>query len=56
MFAVLRILIALASLVEHRLKSMGSIVVVHGHICPEVYRIFPDQASNPCPPLWQVDP
>ena len=34
--------------------SAGSVVVAPGPSCPEAYGIFPDQGSNPCPRLWQV--
>ena len=35
--------------------SAGSVVVAHGLSCSEAYGIFPDQGSNPCPRLWQVE-
>ena len=52
-------LIAMASLVEHRLQGVGvlvavarglprsgSVLVVHRFSCPKVCGIFPDQGSN----------
>ena len=38
-----------------RLQSTGSIVVMHGLSCSEVYEIFLTQGSNPCLLHWQVD-
>ena len=43
------------SCVEHRLQSMGSIVVAHGLSCPKARGIFPDWRFNLCPLHWQVD-
>ena len=40
-----RLLIAVASLVEHRLEGVWASVV----------GIFPDQECNPCPLHWQAD-
>ena len=34
---------------------MGSVVLVHGHSCPEACGIFPDQGSNLCPLHWRAD-
>ena len=34
---------------------MGLVVVAHGLSCSEACGIFPNQGSNPCPLLWQVD-
>ena len=47
---------AWASVVVARgLYSAGSVVVAHGLSCSTACGIFPDQGSNPCPLLWQVD-
>ena len=44
------LLIAMISLaVEHRLQSMGSVVMVHGPSCRTVCEVFPEQGLNPCP-------
>ena len=40
------------------LRALGvraSVVVVHGLSCSAACGILPDQGSNPCPLLWQVD-
>ena len=53
--AVRGLLIAVASLVmEHRLKSTGSAVVV-GLSCPEACGIFPDQGLSLCLLCYKVD-
>ena len=52
--AVHKLLIALASLVEHRLLVHG-LAVVNGLHYPATHGIFPDGESNPCPLHWQVD-
>ena len=49
-------LIEVASLVvKHRLRGLGSVVVVHGLSCSTACTIFPDQELNPCPLHWQLD-
>ena len=49
-------LIAVASLVmEYRLKSAGSAVVVHGLSCPAACGIFPDQGLSLCLLCYKVD-
>jgi len=48
-------LLAVASLVEHRLYSLSPAVVAHRLSCPAACVIFPDQGSNPSPLHWQVD-
>ena len=54
--AVLGLLIVVASLVEHRLYSAGSVDTAHGLSCPVARGILvSDQGSNPCPLLWQAD-
>ena len=50
-----KLLIALASLVEHRLSVHGLAVVVNGLRYPATHGIVPDGESNPCPLHWQVD-
>ena len=50
---VYRLLIAVVSLVKHRLYSTCSVVVAHGLNCSAVCGIFPDQGLNPCPLHWQ---
>ena len=37
------------------LRSVGSVLVLHGLSCPVALGIFPDQGSNLCPLHWQVD-
>ena len=49
------LLTAVASLVEHILHHMGSVVVAHGLSCSSASVIFLDQGLNPCPQHWQVD-
>ena len=49
------LLIAVASLVAHRLYSTDSAVVIHQLSCTSACRIFPDQGSNPCLLNRQVD-
>ena len=64
---VQRLLIAVASLVEHGLQSSrasvvavprcqrtGLIVVAHGLCCSPACRVFPDQGSNLCLLHWQA--
>ena len=54
--AVCRLLLLVASLVEHRLQGvMTSVVVACGLSCSTVCVIFLDQGSNRCPLNWQVD-
>ena len=61
--AIHRLLIAVASLVEHGLQAcraqqlwhVGSAVVAHGLSCSMACGILLDQGSNPCPLQWQVD-
>ena len=53
--AVLGLLTELVSLVEHRLQSAGSVVVVHGLSCSKVCEIFLDQGLNPRLMHWQSD-
>lgn len=45
------------SLTEVRglLTAVASLVPEHGLILPEACGIFPDQGSNLCSLLWQVD-
>ena len=50
--AVLGPLIAVASLVEHRLQNAGSVVVVHVFTCPRACGIFQDEGLNRL--HWQV--
>ena len=53
--AVHRSLSVVASLVaEHRLQSMGSVVVTHGLSCSLACGIFLDQGSNARPLHWQA--
>ena len=57
------LLTALISLVEHRLQAprlqelqhAGLVVLTHGLSFSKACGIFPDQGSNPCPLLCQVD-
>ena len=50
------LLIAVASLVEHSFQgTRASVVGARGISCPVACGIFPDQGSNLCPLLWQVD-
>ena len=42
--------------VEHRLSSSGSVVVVHRLSCSTACGIFLDQRSKLCPLQWQADP
>ena len=50
------LLIVVASPVaEHRLQTMGSVVVAHKLRCPKACGVFPHQGSNPCPLHWQPD-
>ena len=61
--AVPGLLIAVASLVEHRLQAhrlqqlqhVGSVVVAHGLSCSMACGILPDQRSNPWLLHWQAD-
>ena len=53
--AMRRLLIAVASLVEHWLQSTDSVIVAHGLGCSAACGIFLDQGSNPCLQHWQVD-
>ena len=66
--AVCRLLVAVASLVEHRLwgvrasvvmehrlRSMGSVVMALWLSCPAACGIFSDQESNPCPLHCKAD-
>ena len=39
-----------------RALSTGAVVVVHGFSCSKACGIFPDEGSNPCGLLCQVDP
>ena len=56
LFIVLRVLIVVAFLVaEHRLQSMGSVVVAHEFSCPAACEIFLDQGLNWCLLRWQAD-
>ena len=50
-----RLLVVVASLVEHGLSSAGSVVMAHRLSCSEACGIFLDQGSNPCPLHWQAD-
>ena len=50
-----RLLIAGAFLMEHRLQSAGSVLVVLGLSCSKARRILLDQGLNPCLLHWQVD-
>ena len=65
---VLGLLIAVASLTEHRLEGaqarqlplsgsrvQASVVLAHGLSCPEACGILPEQGCNPCPLHWQAD-
>ena len=36
-------------------RRAGSVFVAQGPSCSAACGIFPDQASNPCPPHWQAD-
>ena len=68
-FSLYQLLITVASLVaghgiqgvwasvvvDPRLQSTGSVVVVHVLSCSEACQIFPDQGLNPCPLHWQED-
>ena len=36
-------------------QNTGSVVVAHGLNCSTACGIFPDQGSNPCLLLWQMD-
>ena len=36
-------------------RRAGSVAVAHGPSCSAACGILPDQGSNPCPLLWQVD-
>ena len=50
------LLIAVASLVVgHGLGMRAQYFQHKGLSCPMACEIFPDQGSNPCPLLWQVD-
>ena len=54
--AMCRLLLLVASLVEHRLQDMmTSVVEAHGLSCSMACVIFLDQGSNQCPLHWQVD-
>ena len=53
--AVCGLLIAVVSLVEHRLWSTGSVVAVQEFSCSVSCGIFPDQGSNLCLLYWQED-
>ena len=55
LIAVHGLLIAVASLMAHRLYSTDSAVVIHQFSCTSACRIFPDQGSNPCLLNRQVD-
>ena len=55
LIAVLKLLIAVASLVVPGLMGTGLTVMVHGLCCSVAYGIFPDQGSNPCLLHSQVD-
>ena len=44
-----------ASLVEHGLKGMGSVLMAHRLSCPVPCGTFLDQISNPCLLHWQAD-
>ena len=55
LIAVLKLLIAVASLVVPGLMGPGLTVMVHGLCCSAAYGIFPDQGSNPCLLHSQVD-
>ena len=51
-----RLLIAVASLVVTcKLRSTGSVVVVHGLSCLSACGIFPGQGSHLCSLRWWVD-
>ena len=53
---VCRLLLLVASLVEHRLQgTMTSVVVARGLSCSMACVIFLDRGSNRCPLHWQVD-
>ena len=43
---------AAASLADHRLQSLDSVIVVHGLSLSAECGIFPDQGSNPCIGRW----
>ena len=48
-------LTAVASLVAHSSRCLGSVVMAHRLSCSEARGIFLDWGSNPCPLHWQVD-
>ena len=54
LLAVHRLLILVASLVEHRLQGAGLVVGAQAYL-PLACRIFPEQGLNLCPLHWQVD-
>ena len=49
------LLTAVPSLVEHKLRSINSVVVAHGLRCPRASRIFPDQGLNLSLLHWHMD-